>query len=143
MKACQFVKANGWQKAKDVLKNAHWENIAYGNGYYYSNSCSKNDVLLNDLKRLVESHEIIEKGQGLDVCKDIFLSVYSDESEYLNRLGVEYKKSSKNLEDKALMLCSDGVWIDSSYLNDELDGTSGFINLKQLKQAIADEESCL
>lgn len=142
MKANTFVKKYGWAEAEDVVRNAHLDK-AYDDGYYYSHLHSGNDVLLNDLKRLVESHEIIEKGQGLDACKDVFLSVYSDESEYLNRLGVEYKKSSKNLEDKALMLCSDGVWIDSSYLNDELDSTSGFINLKQLKQAIADEESCL
>ena len=142
MKANTFVKKYGWTEAQDVVKNAHWEN-AYSDGSYYSHIDSENDVLLSDLKRLVQSHEIIEKGQGLDACKDVFLSVDSDESDYINRLGVEYKKSSEDPNDKALMLCDDGVWIDSSYLNYQLDSAYGFINLKQLKQAIADEESCL
>lgn len=143
MKACQFVKANGWQKAKDVLKNAHWENIAYGNGCYYSNSCSKNDVCLDELKQLVESHELIETNHGLGTCKAIILLTDSDETEYGNRLGVEYRKSSENPNDTALMFCDDGTWIASSYLNFELDTTGRFINIKRLKQAIADEESCL
>ncbi|GEM_PF-1720987 len=60
MNAIKFIQHNGVDKAREVLKNAHWENIAYGNGNYYSSSCSENDVMLEDLKRLVESVDLVE-----------------------------------------------------------------------------------
>ncbi|MHA3048958.1 hypothetical protein [Acinetobacter sp. ANC 4641] len=141
MKANEFVKKVGWDKAKEILENAHWKDIAYRDGNYYS-TYSKNDVLLGDLKRLVESHELIESGHGLETCKSVILFTENNESEYGNQLGVEYKKSSENPNDKALMLCDDDAWINSSYLNHELDTAAGFVNFKRLKQAIADEESC-
>ncbi|WP_111893073.1 hypothetical protein [Acinetobacter sp. MB5] len=126
MSASKFVKKFGWDEAKYIVVHDRVEST----------------VNLDDLKRLVESHELIEHYEGLEACKDMILSVYSDQSEYGNQLGVEYKKSSENPKDKSLMLCDDGAWIGSAYLNHELDNPESFINLKRLKQAIEDEESC-
>lgn len=82
MKANDFVKKYGWEEAKKVIKNAHWEDISYGNGHYYSNSCSKDDVLLDDLKRLIESHDLLEKLGGLDKAEDFYNSFGTPSGEH-------------------------------------------------------------
>lgn len=71
MNAINFIKQHGVDKAREVLKNAHWENIAYGNGNYYSSSCSENDVMLEDLKRLVESVDLVNNCGGLAIANKI------------------------------------------------------------------------
>lgn len=85
-KTCDFIKAHGWAKAKDVLKNAHWENIAYGNGHYYSMSCCRHDVLLEDLRLLVESYDLIDSLGGLHNVLDMRYwgsKEYCDKQAYL------------------------------------------------------------
>lgn len=123
----EFFKKHGIEKAKELLNNTHIES----RGEFYNQLCE-----------LVESHELVESYGGLAMCNSIINSVDSDESEYGSRLGVEYKKSSDNSEDKALMFCDDRSWSESSYFNCELDNDSKFLNIKRLKQAIADVESC-
>lgn len=143
MKANDFVRKFGWEKAKEFSQ------------IIIKGLCKKFDfeintgesielayVDLNDLKRLVESHEIVEKHGGLHTCKLILKSVDSNESEYGSRLGIEYKKSFDGVDSKALMFCDDGNWCPSSYLNFELDDESKFVNLGRLKKAIADVEAC-
>lgn len=55
MKANEFVKKHGWVDAIKYVKNCHREDK---NSFY------------DDLKRLVESHELIEKLGGLKFAKD-------------------------------------------------------------------------
>lgn len=93
------------------------------------------------LQRIIESHDIINKRSGLKNCIDLIQSVESCESEYGSRLGTEYKKSSENPNDMALMLCDDGRWISCLHSNAELDD-SKFLNINRIKQAIVDMESC-
>lgn len=111
----------------------------------YLNQKMKNEMLLIEadfeLERLIESHDLIAKHLGLNNCIELIKSVESSESEYGSRMGVEYKKSSENPQDKALMLCDDGEWVACLHLNFELDD-SKFINIQRLKQAVTDMQSC-
>ena len=71
MKANEFIQKFGWFRAKQILKysdDSHRYFIAdgisttyskYGDGFYS----------LADLKRLVESHELVENWGGLDDAK--------------------------------------------------------------------------
>lgn len=54
----------------------------------------------------------------------------STDTTHINKLGLEYKTSSNNPQDFALMLSDDGGWGKSSYLNEELDSGS-FFNVQQ------------
>ena len=69
MNAHKFVAEKGIDEAKRVLEGAHWENIAYSNGHYYSQSCSENDVNLEELKQMVESLDTIESYGGLGLLE--------------------------------------------------------------------------
>lgn len=69
MNAHKFVASKGIDEAKRVLEGAHWENIAYSNGHYYSQSCSGNDVNMEELKQVVESFELVEQLGGIDSAK--------------------------------------------------------------------------
>lgn len=59
----------------------------------------------------------------------------SQDSEYLGRFNMEYKKSHGGPNDYALMLCDDETWSLSTHFNYELDQPP-FINLEKLKAAI-------
>ena len=75
MKANEFVKKFGWEEAAEIvcgvpekfrfkcLSNVCWDN----NTYKYSDRFKPRLSLVNmaDLKRLVESHELIERDFGL------------------------------------------------------------------------------
>lgn len=61
MKANEFVKKFGWDRAKREV--ALIGTIAM--------MCGDNDFN-NDLKRLVESHELVEKHGGIDSLNDLF-----------------------------------------------------------------------
>lgn len=62
MKASEFIKKFGWDEAKEAIKNVAWCETAYclmlKHGCFKSNSDCCVDI--KDLKRLVESHEIVE-----------------------------------------------------------------------------------
>ena len=79
MKANEFFKEFGWAKAYDIIAHipekfmpCYYSNVCYCMKYKkYSDRFKPRDSLINmgDLKRLVESHEIIEKFGGLDGAK--------------------------------------------------------------------------
>jgi len=69
MNAHKFVADKGIEEAKRVLDRAHWENIAYSNGFYYSQSCSENDVNLGELKQVVESVYLVNEFDDLEQAK--------------------------------------------------------------------------
>ena len=60
MKANEFVKENGIEKCKRIFDDLTDQGHT---GYFYK-----------DLKRLVESHELVEKHGGLENAKDEYFS---------------------------------------------------------------------
>lgn len=53
--------------------------------------------------------------------------IKNSETSHLNKLAVEYKQSSENPKDAALILTDQGTWIESkSYLNEDLNTDSFF-----------------
>jgi len=59
----------------------------------------------------------------------IIQNLESTETTHVNKLGLEYKPSSDQPKDHALMLTDDGEWYKSSYLNEEL-GTGAFLDIR-------------
>lgn len=93
------------------------------------------------VNRLVESYRFVLEHDGINVCRELLDSVQGEESEYASRFGTEYRKSSSNPNDKALMLSDEDKWIESSHYNGELDQEK-FLNIGKLRQAIQDYEAC-
>lgn len=94
-----------------------------------------------ELQRLIQSHDMINKFKGPENCQDLLDSVEDSESQYGSRLGVEYRKSSNNAQDLALMLNDNGEWSESLHYNYELDD-SRFLNIVRLRQALIDYANC-
>lgn len=70
MKANEFVKRFGTGEAKRLLKDSHGCSSVslYGGEYKFDT---------DDLKRLVESHELMESKGGLDAAKNIVKSQHN------------------------------------------------------------------
>lgn len=98
MRANEFVKKFGWIKAKDVVRNSpesfndSW-NCYRARDNKYSNRFkpSLDIVNISDLKRLIESHEIVECMGGLEEAKYIL------KMSELN--GHKYDKTRKAIAD--------------------------------------------
>lgn len=114
MNAVEFVKKHGWEKAAEAIKNApplddkvwyfFWCNEC-GNGgssqtmisnsympdYCACSVCTSEDLKSDDgdyedLKRLVESYEFINKHGGIDRCKDWYRSSPFKRDKYMREL---------------------------------------------------------
>lgn len=75
MKANEFVKKFGWGWAKDVVNNQPKTDAQIFNPYnqkYSSSYNIKKGVSVAWLKRIVESHELVEKHGGLLNVKNSF-----------------------------------------------------------------------
>lgn len=73
MNAIQFVKEKGVDKARKVIDGApEWAmSINFNNGMYYSRmEHKKGDTFLYDIKRLVESVDLIHANGGLNGTKN-------------------------------------------------------------------------
>ena len=81
MKANEFVKEFGWDGAKRVFEltignswadhyNIKEDSIGTAGTIYSKKLCEHNDnfVCLRNLKRLVDSHELVERLGGLESC---------------------------------------------------------------------------
>lgn len=68
MRANEFVKKFGVDEAKEAIKNVAWCGTAYcarlGHGCFKTKSDCRIDI--NDLKRLVESHEFVRANGGVE-----------------------------------------------------------------------------
>ena len=62
--------------------------------------------------------------------EDIIQNLESKETTHVNKLGFEYKQSSDQPKEHALMLTDEGEWCKSSYLNEELD-TGAFLDVQK------------
>lgn len=73
MKANEFVKKVGWDLAKEYADECpSYCNYLHEHGFYSISETwqlNKKHVLVSDLKRLVESYELVEKLGGLDEAK--------------------------------------------------------------------------
>lgn len=76
MKATEFVKKFGWEKSKEAIDKVAWCETAYclmlGHGCFKSNSDCCVDI--KDLKRLVESHELVNHMGGLEKAMDAVIN---------------------------------------------------------------------
>lgn len=87
MKAHKFLAEFGVDEAKRILAGANWENVAYSNGHYYSHSCSKNDVNLEELKQIVDSLElIINDFESVEIAEYEYMICGSQNEPYWIRL---------------------------------------------------------
>lgn len=50
-------KVGGIDRAREIIAGAHWENISYSKGSYYSHSCGKKDICLDDLRTAIAKHD--------------------------------------------------------------------------------------
>lgn len=70
MKANEFVKEHGLSNSK-----------LFGNGWItFDEGCIENSVDREEVKRLVESHELVDKLGGIDAAYDEAGSYYTNES---------------------------------------------------------------
>jgi len=113
MKATDFIKTQGLDKAREVVEGAPEHCTTYttggglGGGYIRcSGSVGQDEVSISDLKRLVESADLIGKYHSIDHAKNH----YNNMREALN----QYQYENKDIEDLS----------------------------NELKQAIADVEAC-
>lgn len=80
MNAIQFIKEHGVEKARKVIDGApEWAmSINFNNGMYYSRmEHKKGDTFLYDIKRLVESVDLVKEHYGLDRAIDYANSDYT------------------------------------------------------------------
>ena len=74
MNAIQFIKEHGIEKARKVVEGApDWAmSINFNNGMYYSRmEHKKGDTFLYDLKRLVESVDLVKRYGGIAEVKTL------------------------------------------------------------------------
>ena len=74
MRANEFVKKFGWGWAKDVVNNQPKTDAQIFNPYnqkYSSSYNIKKGVSVAWLKRIVESHELVESWGGLDLARKV------------------------------------------------------------------------
>ena len=120
MKANEFAKEFGIDKTKCIIKdfeNGKYKSCCLDSGLINNLEKSWWDVCVYDLKRLVESHELVECCHGIDEAKELLEEIQSEKWCY-NLLT--------------------NTCVASAYApSDELS-----IHYKDLKQAIADVESC-
>lgn len=68
MKANEFVKKFGWEEAKKIVGEFN-----YNSRNKFITSLKDNSAInIYDLKRLIESHELVEKVGGLSMAKDFY-----------------------------------------------------------------------
>lgn len=108
MKANEFFKAMGLKAVKQFLEN---DNI-------------RTKEMSDELKRLVESHELTEKVGGLDVCKKIMFQKRLRQPKATHVL--------QHHENKKLI----------QFFSTNQSKPNGSVMLDAIEQAIADVESC-
>lgn len=75
MKANEFIKRNGWEKAKKLLSITSKMNMR-GLVFASLEDGDNLDFEVDELKRLIESHELVELYGGVDKSHEFALSVW-------------------------------------------------------------------
>lgn len=160
MDAKEFLKINGLEKSRRIVENAPKRAQRYFLGMYlkqgewtwwwsqavnkwlqyekhvYGDSKFEIATDLFDLKNAIADLDFIKTLGGIELALAILASVENELSEYGNRLGSEYRKSSENPKDRALILHDNGAWVESSFLNIELEDPKTFISILRIKKAV-------
>ena len=107
MNATDFIKQHGVEKARKVVEGApEWAmSINFNNGMYYSRmEHKKGDTFLYDIKRLVESVDLIGKYHSIDHAKNHYnnmreaLNQYQYENKDIEALSNELEKAIVDYE---------------------------------------------
>ena len=114
--AIVFFKKHGFIKSKSIVEMSSNALVDCGDG-----SC----IHVNRVKRLVESHELIEKVGGLDVCKKIMFQKRLRQPKATHVL--------QHHENKKLI----------QFFSTNQSKPNGSVKLDAIEQAIADVESCM
>lgn len=132
MKASEWIAKKGWSEAKDLIALNGWKNTPF----------------LVQVKRLVASHALIEKFGDVQNCNSVLAIAPYDATHVKVNLGMPifYLESSNDEAEPCGLWIDDekdGYWGLSSYQNYELLLVQNkFIALNDLKEAVADVESC-
>ena len=101
MNAIKFIQQHGVEKARKVIDGApDWAmSINFNNGMYYSRmEHKKGDTFLYDIKRLVESVDIITKVGGIDYAKYCVSINKLNDHFYLKQAIADYEQLFGNTE---------------------------------------------
>lgn len=108
MRANEFVNRFGWESAKNIVNSMPAratsyrvsENNVLGLGGLYGriSNINGNIISLIDLKRLVESHRLIEVEGGIDQVKDTFSFAYKHGADELTEYGKKLKQAIADVE---------------------------------------------
>ena len=100
MNAIQFIQQHGVDKAREVVEGApKWAmSINFNNGMYYSRmEHKKGDTFLYDIKRLVESVDLVESFNGVEMAKRYLEeNVECSDSERLKQAIADYESIYSN-----------------------------------------------
>lgn len=141
MNAYEFIKQYG-------LDLAHRDIACLESGFITEQDfIEANGFEFEELRRVVESHELVGKIGRLEGCREIIDSAPSDSTHIKINLGlcIYYCQSTGSEGDQAGLWIDDGVgyWGLSSYQNYELSSAENrFILIAEVRKAIADVEAC-
>jgi len=99
--AINFIKENGVEKAREVISGApDWAmSINFNNGMYYSRmEHKKGDTFLYDIKRLVESVDLLKSNGGYEEAKDTFDFAIKHGMNDLTEFGSRLKQAIADYE---------------------------------------------
>lgn len=146
MKANEFVKKFGWDLCNSVVEMSinHKNSMYWGmitdteGGFVYKNMLGDGDnfVLIVDLKRLVESHELVELLGGLDDAKAIVVNKPKGATRYHRGY---YLKEARYIYEYSVHL---KVWMQNGRHKEWSAMWNSSNSISEIKKAIADVESC-
>jgi hypothetical protein len=120
----QYLKDFGLNHAEEICKeptgNSHGVAIPF-----------HPEILLD----LIQDHKLIQQCGGIDQSKELLKSVHGFQTEYIGRYGTQYKISSNNPDQLALMSFDIGQWMDSRHTNKFV--VENFLSVKALKNAVS------
>lgn len=131
MRANDFVKRYGWGYAKELVRNLSVNDTFYLN--------IGGEIIIEDLKRLVESHELVESCKGVDLSKSLITQAPKQASHwgYLNKSYYSYDDFYGQWK-QYWDIPNAPMW--QTVFSMQYEGK--LISLRSLKQAVADVESC-
>lgn len=146
MKATDFIKTQGLDKAREVVEGApeHWTTYTTGGGLgggyiRCSGSVGQDEVSISDLKHLVDSVDIINKFDSVQEAKDAISNAPEGATDYRKlSCTIRYIKQSERFFE----YWDGSIWCRPAVPFTDETHILRFTELSRLKQAIADVEAC-
>lgn len=123
LKVIQYLKDFGLNHAEEICKEP-----TKGDGVTLQ---FHHEILLD----VIQDHKLIQQCGGIDQSKELLQSVHTHHTQYIGKHGTQYKISSENPDELALMSFDVGQWMDSRHTNKFV--VEKFLNVKALKNAVA------